>query len=183
MSPECGWGGVGVRALRLRLVPPQCGGALVRWRASGEVPAPSHAPSANQPTPTSSSTERLDRLKALRWRHPALPDRVRDGLSASEREFCAAYDRLVSDYCSSSRGIGLDLAAAGAPPRGPGDAFVLVARPGLGDVAFSTGTFTLALGTTHALPRDEAGPLIREGALVEVAEGAAEAQHLPTCLA
>jgi hypothetical protein len=35
-------------------------------------------------------SERVERLKALRWRHAVLPARVRQGLSSSEAEFFGA---------------------------------------------------------------------------------------------
>jgi hypothetical protein len=134
-------------------------------------------------------SERVERLKALRWRHAVLPARVRQGLSSSEAEFFGAYDRLLSRYssasppapgASASGAAGLDLTQADRPPRPPGGVMVrCVAAAGLGDVAFSTGTFRLDPGSVHTLPPEEAEPLLREGALVEVTNGAREQQEMP----
>ena len=136
-------------------------------------------------------SERVERLKALRWRHAVLPQRVRQGLSSSEAEFFAAYDRLLSRYSSSysssssssssfNGAAGLDLTQADRPPRPPGGVMVrCVSATGLGDVAFSTGTFRLDPGSVHTLPPEEAEPLLREGVLVEVTNGAREQQEMP----
>ena len=133
-------------------------------------------------------SERVERLKALRWRHAVLPPRVRQGLSSSEAEFFGAYDRLLSRYSSSGSGssplgngaAGLDLTQADRPPRPPGGVMVrCVSGAGLGDVAFSTGTFRLDPGSVHTLPPEEAEPLLREGVLVEVTNGAREQQEMP----
>lgn len=115
-------------------------------------------------------SERLERVKALRWRHAALPSRVRDGLSPSEAAFFADYDRLLA-ATTGPAGLACDITLAERPPAAAGDVMVRCVEAG-GDVAFSTGTFRLDAGTVHTLPRAEAEPLLREGILVEVTDGA-----------
>ena len=58
----------------------------------------------------------------------------------------------------------------------------VVAPGGLGEVAFSTGTFLLGPGSVHALPRAEAAALVAAGAVAEVTEGAREEQNLPVAM-
>ena len=131
----------------------------------------------------------MDRLKALRWKGGAgaLPPRIAAGLAPSEAAFYREYDRALVALASSrgGEGLGLDLAAGGVPPpaAGGGDAMVLVVAPGgLGEVAFSTGTFLLGPGSVHSLPRSEVAPLIASGAVAEVTEGAREEQNLPVAM-
>jgi hypothetical protein len=130
----------------------------------------------------------MDRLKALRWKGGAgaLPPRIAAGLAPSEVAFYAEYDRALAALASGrGGGLGVDLAAGGAPPpaAGGGDVMVLVVAPGgLGEVAFSTGTFLLGPGSVHALPRAEAAALVAAGAVAEVTEGAREEQNLPVAM-
>jgi hypothetical protein len=130
----------------------------------------------------------MDRLKALRWKGGAgaLPPRIAAGLAPSEAAFYTEYDRSLAALASGrGGGLGLDLAAGGAPPpaAGGGDAMVLVVAPGgLGEVAFSTGTFFLGPGSVHSLPRSEAAALVAAGAVAEVTEGAREEQNLPVAM-
>jgi len=130
----------------------------------------------------------MDRLKALRWKGGAgaLPPRIASGLAPSEASFYADYDRSLAALASSrGGGLGLDLAAGGGPPPagGGGDAMVLVVAPGgLGEVAFSTGTFLLGPGSVHSLPRAEVAALVAAGAVAEVTEGAREEQNLPVAM-
>lgn len=121
-------------------------------------------------------SERIERIKALRWRHAALPARVRDGLSPSEAAFFTDYDRLLA-ATTGPAGLACDVTLAERPPAAAGDVMVRCVASG-GDVAFSTGTFRLDAGTVHTLPRAEAEPLLREGILVEVTDGAREQQEI-----
>lgn len=121
--------------------------------------------------------ERVERVKALRWRRAVLPERVRAGLSPSETRFFADYDRLLTSICSPATGVGCDLTAADRPPAAAGEVMVRAVGSG-GDVAFSSGVFRLDPGSVHTLPRAEAEPLLREGVLVEVTAGAREQQEI-----
>lgn len=121
-------------------------------------------------------SERLERLKALRWRHAVLPERVAGGLSPSEAAFFADYDRLLA-ATTGPAGLACDVTLADRPPAAAGDVMVRCVADG-GDVAFSSGTFRLDAGSVHTLPRAEAEPLLREGVLVEVTDGAREQQEI-----
>lgn len=107
-------------------------------------------------------TERVERIKYVRWRSKLLPQKIKELLSPGELEFFEEYDQVLSRYMATCLGGSyFDLTLDVLPPKSP---FLSIrVLQDQGEVMFSFGRLHLRKGTVHSIPADEAEPLIREG--------------------
>jgi hypothetical protein len=108
---------------------------------------------------------RVDKIRDVWWdTGAALPEELRSVLSRQELTFLAGYDRLLTEYMSSS-----DLVLTGdqSPPK---DLFVAVqAAKGkeVGEIMTTNGVVTLDQNSEVLIRRTDAELLIRQGQLVQ----------------
>ncbi|EFJ44833.1 hypothetical protein VOLCADRAFT_94844 [Volvox carteri f. nagariensis] len=112
-------------------------------------------------------SERMQRLRDMRWCQRTLPEAQRARCCQSEIQFYTDYSRALSTFMSRAEGVGMDLTLDTRPPK---DTFVNVrGLKDSGEVILSYGRATILYGTIISLPSEEAEPLLRDGT-VELVE-------------